>query len=553
MQPRWTRGAKNAVGTAYSTSSRLWYTLASGCITEVYYPTIDSPQSRDLQYLVTDGATFLHDERRHMTTDLDCVAEAALGFQVTNRDPEKRYSIKKIVIGDPHQSCLLVHTVFSARPDLEDSLRLYVLCAPHLEIGGWHNHAEVRVAKGRTILVAHKGGTWLALAATLPFSKASCGFVGASDGWTDLAANYAMDCQYDFAADGNIALTGELDLSRSQAFTLGLAFGTSLHDAVSCLLQALSRPFQESLCTFRSKWQRTSKRYGLMQKLKCADSKLFERSVNLLLAHEDKSYPGAMIASLSIPWGEEKGDEELGGYHLVWTRDLVQCATALMAVGDTSTPLRALIYLAVSQKEDGGFHQNSWIDGRPYWNGAQLDEVSFPIILAWRLRQQQALQNFDPYAMVVSACKYLILHGPRTEQDRWEEAGGYSPYTLATNIAALLCAADFLDVRCDRATADFVREYADFLESHIDRWTVTASGTLVPGVRRHFIRINPALGAVAWNDDLESASLTLANQAPDSRFKYPAKEIVGCRFPATGPLWRPAGKRFTDRGFPGGD
>ena len=68
--------------------------------------------------------------------------------------------------------------------------------------------------------------------------------------------------------------------------------------------------------------------------------------MNLLLAHEDKLYPGAMIASLSIPWGEDKSDDDLGGYHLVWTRDMVQGATALLAVGDTTTPLRALIYLA---------------------------------------------------------------------------------------------------------------------------------------------------------------------------------------------------------------
>src|SRR4029077_16976434 len=113
--------------------------------------------------------------------------------------------------------------------------------------------------------------------------------------------------------------------------------------------------------------------------------KLFERSVNLLLAHEDKTYPGAMIASLSIPWGDEKSDDEIGGYHLVWTRDLVKTVSALLAVGDLSTPLRALIYLAVSQRGDGGFYQNFWIDGRAYWTGIQLDEVAFPVILAWRL------------------------------------------------------------------------------------------------------------------------------------------------------------------------
>ena len=115
-----------------------------------------------------------------------------------------------------------------------------------------------------------------------------------------------------------------------------------------------------------------------------------------------------MIASLSIPWGDEKSDDELGGYHLVWTRDMVKCVSALLAVGDSSTPLRALIYLAVSQREDGGFYQNFWIDGRPHWTGIQLDEVALPVILAWRLWKLGALGNFDPYNMVRRACLRFI-------------------------------------------------------------------------------------------------------------------------------------------------
>src|SRR5215472_9644604 len=105
----------------------------------------------------------------------------------------------------------------------------------------------------------------------------------------------------------------------------------------------------------------------------------------LLLAHEDKSYPGAIIASMSIPWGETKSDEDVGGYHLVWTRDMVNSATGVLAAGDATTLLRALTYLAFSQQPDGGFAQNFWIDGRPYWSGIQLDEVAFPIMLGWRL------------------------------------------------------------------------------------------------------------------------------------------------------------------------
>jgi len=532
IPPRWTRGAKDAVGTAYAVSSRVWYTMANGVLTEVYYPTIDTPQIRDMQYLVTDGETFFNDERRHMQTELGCVGSAALGFTVTNSDREGRYSIEKQIIGDPHLSCVLIHTRFNVAPAWQGKLHLYVLCAPHLQIGGLHNNGEVVEARGRRFLLAHRDDVYLAIAASLPFSRLSCGYVGVNDGWTDLAHNFRMDWTYDAALDGNIALTAEIDLSKSTEFTLGLGFGHTRHNAAAMVYQSLCTPFDITLQNFKGQWERTSKRFALLDKIAEHDSTLFERSVNLLLAHEDKIYPGAMIASLSIPWGEDKGDDDLGGYHLVWTRDMVNSATALLAVGDTGTPLRALVYLAITQREDGGFYQNFWIDGRPYWTGTQLDEVSFPVILAWRLWKANALANFDPYVTVQRACGFLIRQGPATAQERWEEAGGYSPSTLASNIAGLICGAEFLEARGDRHTADFVRTYADFLESHVEKWTVTNHGTLVPGIKRHYIRINPAASShgACGDEDPDAGVLTLANQRPGEPYQYPANQIVDAGF-----------------------
>ena len=528
ITPRWTFGAKDAVGTAYSVSSRLWYTLANGVLTEVYYPTIDTPQIRDTQYLVSDGETFFHDERRNMTTKLDCLGSAALGFKVTNSDPEGKYSIEKTIIGDPHLPCLLVRTRFNVAPAWQGRLHLYVLCAPHLQIGGWHNNANVVDARNHRFLTAHRDNVYLAVMATVPMSKLSVGYVGVNDGWTDLSQNFQMDWEYTSALDGNVAMMGELDLSQSNEFTLALAFGHTTHNAGSTLVQSLAIPFEHSLQTFDEQWQRTRRRMSLMDKLTSFDSFLFARTVNLLLANEDKLYPGAMIASLSIPWGEDKSDDDLGGYHLVWTRDMVNCATALLAVGDTVTPLRALIYLAITQREDGGFYQNFWIDGSPYWTGIQLDEVAFPIILAWRLWKANGLADFDPYYIVRRACGYLIREGPATKQERWEEAGGYSPSTLAVNIAALICAAECLESRGDAHTADFVRCYADFLESHIEKWTVTEKGTLVPGITRHYIRINPAVSSEGSTGDEnpDTGELVLANQKPGNQYKYPANQIV---------------------------
>src|SRR4029450_9105245 len=155
------------------------------------------------------------------------------------------------------------------------------------------------------------------------------------------------------------------------------------------------------------------------------------------LAHEDKVFQGALVASMSIPWGEAKGDGDMGGYHLVWTRDLVQSATALLATGQTSAPVRALIWLAAIQRPDGSFPQNSWINGKAYWSGLQLDQIALPIVLAPRVHEHPALGMFDPSTMIVRAAVYLILQGPVTSQDRWEEAAGYSPSTMAVIIASL--------------------------------------------------------------------------------------------------------------------
>src|SRR5206468_11756283 len=147
----------------------------------------------------------------------------------------------------------------------------------------------------------------------------------------------------------------------------------------------------------------------------------------VLLAHEDKVFQGALVASTSIPWGEIKSDNDLGGYHLVWTRDLVQSASALLATGQTSTPLRALIWLAAIQRPDGSFPQHSWIDGTAYWSGLQLDQVAFPILLAWRLHKQDALRLFSPRVMIVRAAAQLILQAPVTSQHRSEQNAAYSP------------------------------------------------------------------------------------------------------------------------------
>ncbi|MBI1903708.1 MAG: glucan 1,4-alpha-glucosidase [Planctomycetia bacterium] len=527
IPPRWTRSDKDGVGTAYSASSRVWFTVSAGILNEVYYPTIDRPQIRDLQYLITDGESLFHDERRHLDSTVAELSHHALGFRITNVEREGRYRIIKEVIADPHEACVLIHTRLDGDRSVLDKLRLFVLLAPHLNGRGWGNNGNAVEVAGREILTAHKDGTWLALGTSIPFLQRSCGYVGT----TDLADNFQMDWEFDVAEDGNIALTGELDLSQGHEFTLALGFGHGLHDAVTTLFQSLGMPFAEQRKRFIEQWERVCRKIRPLEKVSSDGGDLYHRSHSLLLAHEDKIYPGAMIASLSIPWGEFKGDEDLGGYHLVWTRDLVQSATGLLASGNTDTPFRALIYLACSQRPDGGFYQNFWINGEPFWQGVQLDEVAFPILLAWRLHESDALRDFDPYPMVLKAASYLVRKGPATPQERWEENSGYSPSTLASNIAALTCAACFARDRGDETTARFLQEYADFLECHIESWTVTTDGALVPEIRRHFIRIHPVdVNDPQPDENPNRGMLLIHNRPPGSQVEFPAKEIVDAGF-----------------------
>ena len=532
ITPRWTSGAKDGVGTAYCVASKVWFTVVKGCLTEIYYPTIDTPQVRDLQFLITDGETFFHEERRALIPHVHPLENGALGVSVTMADPEGRYQLRKQIITDCFEDTLLIHTTIDASEQWLRKLRVYVLCAPHLNIGGAHNNGEVIFAQDRCLLTAFRDNCHLALASSLPFSRASVGYVGSSDGWQDLADDLHMGWAFDYAPDGNIALTGELDIRTSRTFTVALSFGSTRQSAVTSIFQSLSQPFDKLRKSFVENWEATHRRVESDRGETKHDHHLYATSINLVLAHEDKTYPGAIIASLSIPWGELKGDEELGGYHLVWSRDLCQSATSLLAADDRTTPLRSLIYLAVAQRQDGSFYQNFWIDGRPYWKGLQLDEVAFPVILAWRLKQAGALAHFDPHSMVRLAVSFILREGPLTRQDRWEEAAGYSPSTLAAVIAGLICGAQFAREAYDDETAEFIEDYADFLRANLERWCVTSEGTLLPGITRHYIRINP----VAFDDDGYSTedpnqgTLRLANQAPGAQFDYPAREIVDAGF-----------------------
>jgi glucoamylase len=528
LPPRWSHSNKDGVGTPYSADSRLWYTLWRGIVTEAYFPTIDQPQLRDMQFLLTDGKTFFHEEKRALTSVTERLNDHALGYRVRSDAPGGQYRILKEVIGDPHIPCLLEHVRVEPRSDdLADRLRLFVLAAPHLGVSGWGNSAAVYRILDRMVLTAERPGVALALSANVPFVDASVGYVGASDGWNDVSQHFGMDWHFDLAPEGNVALTGEIPLGSTKEFTLGLAFGRNLPSAVTSLFQSLGTPFEIHRHRFLEQWARTATHELPLAGPHGDGGHLYRSSRSILLAHEDKVFPGAFIASLSIPWGSTMSDEDRGGYHLVWTRDLCHTAGALLASGSPEAAARALIYVGTRQAPDGSFPQNFWVDGSSYWHGIQLDEVGLPILLAGRLLRTNDLGEFDPYPMVRQGARFLVEQSPVTEQDRWEELSGYSPATLAICIAALTVAATMAEHRGDSSAAQFVQEYADFLEGRVEAWTTTSSGTLVPGIPHHYVRIRPAaIDDPIPNEGPDLGTLTLLNLPPGTPREFPASEIV---------------------------
>ncbi len=200
------------------------------------------------------------------------------------------YKIRKQVITNPHLSCLLQKVLIECEKDVLERIQIYVLCAPHLEGGGRNNNSYVIEVAGRNILTAEKGGTWLALSASVPIVRMSCGFVGQSDGWTDVSKNFQMEYQFGRATEGNVALTGELDLNGSSEFVLGLAFGNSLHSAVTTLMESLGEPFQEHRRRFVEQWDRAHTKIRPLEEFSVEKgNNLYRGSYSLLLAHEDKS------------------------------------------------------------------------------------------------------------------------------------------------------------------------------------------------------------------------------------------------------------------------
>jgi glucoamylase len=476
----WTPGNKDGFGTSTTSSSTVWHTLGGGELTEVYYPNLGTPAVRDLQFVVTDGSSWADREREDTQHALTLTDPRSLSYRQVNTDPQGRYRIIKTYTTDPSRSVVLMRLHFESLT--KKPLRLYALYDPALSGNGDDDSAST----SGTALIASDEKAASALVASPAFTKTSSGYLGTSDGWSDLKSDYAMDWNYTSATNGNVVQTGRLELTGkkgSQDATLALGFGATSSAALAAANTSLDAGYDSAARAYQSGWHAYLAGHDRPSSV-AGHEELYDVSLMVLAASEDKTYSGAGIASPTMAWvwGLLKGYN--GPYHLVWSRDLYEIATAQIAAGDRAAAERAVDYLWTRQQQpDGCLPQNSNLDGSPHWGGLQLDEVADPILLSWQLGHSDS----DTWSHVKAAAECILANGPST-QERWENAIGYSPASIGAQIAGLVCAAEIADANGATSDATHYRTVADDWRAQLRQWTVSTNGPLSPSP--YFLRLS---------------------------------------------------------------
>ena len=492
---------KAGVGTSTTTASRVWLTVQrTGGLGEVYYPTADAPASRTTAFVVADrlGGAVRAEQAADVRTTL--VDPASLTYRQTFAERHGAWSLTATYVTDPARPTVLMDVRFTARE--AGRYAVYVVHDPALsnsrgnDSGTTVDHTLVATDPGS----ADHPAAASALAGAPAFGATSNGFRGTSDGWTDLLADGRLDGRYPTATAGNLVQTAQLRFDRQGSATVALSFGSDAEAALADSRASLQVGFGGAAHAYAAGWHAyvAHLRQPPSSLRTAAERELYQVSTMVLAASEDKTYRGAYVASPSSPWAFGR-DDPSDPYHLVWSRDLYQIASALALAGDTAGANRALDFLFDrQQKADGSFPQNSRVTGTAVWGGLQLDEVTLPMVLAHQLGRSDA----QTWAHVKRAADFLLSFSqdgdsaPWSPQERWENQSGYSPATIAAEIAGLVCAAQIAQANGDTASAQRYLATADAWQSHVKGWTVTSTGPY--SSKPYFLRLtkdgNPDAG-----------------------------------------------------------
>lgn len=472
----WTSAGKQAIGTSNTLTSKVWFTLQGGALTEVFYPTADIPNVHFLQFIVVNPQNRkVETEREDANLHIEALNYHSLSFRQTNTAKSNEWKIIKTYTTDPARNTVLIDVQFETR---NKALTLYVYFDPSLNNSGMHDSAWTQ----GDVLLANDADKFSALVVSGGFSEATNGFYAISDGLEQLKRSGRITVPYTRAENGNVAQLAKV--KHPGRFTLALGFGKTANDALQAARGSLIKGFHACRSEYEKSWLSVIR---ALPKVDVKYQKQFNLAALVLKALEDKTFRGATVASLSAPWitGSAANEPYVGGYHLVWARDLYEVATALMALGDKAAAERALSYLFdVQQRADGSFPQISWIDGRPLGDAVQMDEVAYPLILAYQLGRDGG-ETYRSH--IKRSADYIVANGPVTQQERWEEKSGYSPATIATEIAGLVCAGEIATRNHDRASGQKYFATADEWARKIESWTATTNGSYGDGT--YYLRL----------------------------------------------------------------
>ena len=485
VAPTWCSSDKDFITTALGTS-RLWATVGHGIVNEVYWPSTGKPQIRDLSFYLIGSKGWV-DLKRARSYRLSTPGPHLPALTITHHGED--YELALEILPDPRRDVLLI------RYHLEGPYRLAVILAPHLQSTGHANHAWIEAGCG----FARREDIALCLAADTPLKHMSCGYVGFSDGWQDLNRHGSLTFDFTHANDGTVSLSAEAE---GRSGVLALGFAATPQGALTLVRIALADSFEALREEFLKGWQA----WGDTLKLPRPTEELGDAGLlaaTVLKIHEDRSYPGAVVASLSTPWGNTS--DMLGGYHLVWPRDATLTAFALLGVHQITDARRILGHLMAVQRPEGRWPQNYFPSGQSFWTGIQLDEAGFPILLAAKLAELGVKAPPDTAQMVRAAVGFIVRTGPSSDQDRWEENSGINPFTVAVAIAALIAAAPWLSPE----EREYAAAIADDWNDRLEDWCYVRDTPLSRqmGVDGYYVRIAP----VGPSGDLQDR-VTLRNR-----------------------------------------
>ncbi len=546
----WATSEKQGAGTAYDRGSKVWFTIARGIVTEVFYPRIDWAQTRDTQIVITDGKSLFWEEQYHLNHEVKRKPGAPF-YTVINREPNGRFTIEKEIWSDPDSNTLIQKIRIR---NFTEGLKFYLVHKPAARNSLFGDSAYAMP------LVAGEKDNWHSVRATIPFRKTSVGYLGHSDGYADLTKNHQLTRLFHRATDGNVAMVAELETPRQPSivdFTLFTAFGETKEAADESYSTVVNLDTDRSKERFFSQWGDYLS--GLDLPIRPGDSArrkaLAEGSALVIKSSEDKTYPGSIIASMSNPWGEKS--VEVGpsadpnnnpSYHVVWPRDLYHTGMGLMAIGDKATArsiffrLREMQFKAGSgdwhfgprrHSREGSFAQNYWVDSRPVYWGYQGDQTGMPVILSYRLWKAGIITADEAWEVVGPGGAFLYAMGPWTQNERWEETYGISPNTAAYVISGLSVASELaFAVGKSELAATWLKTadaWAMKPNDNIDTWTFTTKGRIgAPfGNGKYYLRlagneVDKGTGNSIWDaiwDPNKDSWIKLANFTGEEAFR----------------------------------